>query len=104
MMSRTRLRLLLLLLPLVACCAAGCTAPADCNLAGDCVGGVCACDHGFHGAACEMLAMESYRCGAGGLCLTNGTTTWGGSVVTADDGTHHMCVRSGGGNLAASGP
>ena len=23
-----------------------------------------------------------------------GTTTWGGSVVAADDGTHHMCKSS----------
>lgn len=59
-------------------------------MAGNCITGSCACDVGFHGEACEALAMQSYKCGVGGLCLSNGTTTWGGSVVTADDGTHHM--------------
>ena len=70
--------------------ASGCNTTLDCNMAGDCVAGRCACDVGFYGLACEALAMQSYKCGVGGLCLTNGTTTWGGSVVTADDGSHHM--------------
>ena len=70
--------------------ADGCSSARDCNMAGNCITGSCACDVGFHGEACEALAMQSYKCGVGGLCLSNGTTTWGGSVVTADDGTHHM--------------
>jgi hypothetical protein len=70
--------------------AAGCGGPRDCNMAGTCVGGTCACTTGFAGASCDALAMEAYRCADGGLCLANGSATWGGSVVRADDGTFHM--------------
>jgi hypothetical protein len=44
----------------------------------------------YNGSTCDALKMESYACGTGGLCLSNGTATWGGSVVQADDGSWHM--------------
>ena len=70
--------------------AASCAGPHDCNMAGRCVGQKCECATGFAGASCDTLVMESYHCGQGGLCLANGSTTWGGSVVRADDGSFHM--------------
>jgi hypothetical protein len=70
--------------------ATACTSPRDCSMAGTCVGGSCVCTAGFVGPTCGTLSLESFRCGAGGLCLSNGSTTWGGSVLQADDGRFHM--------------
>ena len=50
----------------------------------------CNCATGYTGSNCDGLAMVAYKCDVGGLCLSNGTTTWGGSVVQADDGSWHM--------------
>ena len=88
-------RVLLQLLLAVVACTTGAAAPAcghprDCNMAGNCVAGACVCAAGFVGDSCQELRMEAYRCGSGGLCLSNGTTTWGGSIVEADDGSYHM--------------
>jgi hypothetical protein len=75
-----------------ACAAAApsCTTSVDCNYAGQCVNGTCLCNQGYTGQSCQSLLMEAYECGKGGLCLSNGSTTWGGSVVQADDGSWHM--------------
>merc|ERR1719272_2041328 len=70
--------------------ATSCTTAADCSMAGSCESGSCNCAVGFHGLHCEALSMVAYKCGFGGLCLTNGSTTWGGSVVQGDDGRWHM--------------
>ena len=59
-------------------------------MAGHCTSGRCECIVGFTGPQCGTLAMESYQCGRGGLCLVNGSATWGGSVVQDDDGDFHM--------------
>jgi hypothetical protein len=57
---------------------------------GQCVNGTCLCNQGYMGQSCQALLMEAYECGKGGLCLSNGSTTWGGSVVQAGDGSWHM--------------
>ena len=69
-----------------------CKTVEDCHRAGFCntTTGECKCAKGFGGDTCEGLQMESFACGDGGLCLANGSTTWGGSVVQADDGSFHM--------------
>lgn len=71
-----------------------CSTDTDCNHAGTCSpsSGECACDAPFHGERCEQFTLYSYKPGAGGLEMPQGNTTWGGSVVMADDGTHHMWV------------
>ena len=72
--------------------AHGCSSPSDCNQAGRCVDSKCVCAAGFGGAACTELKMSSFNSSVGGLQLANGSTTWGGSVVQADDGSYHMSV------------
>ena len=67
-----------------------CTSSRECSNAGRCAAGTCVCVTGFTGDHCQVLSMESYKCGNGGLCLGNGSTTWGGSVVLGDDSSHHM--------------
>ena len=62
----------LLLSAMISSTAGSCTTIADCNWAGDCVGGTCSCAVGFCGAACKKLAMASFRPGAGGLLVANG--------------------------------
>ena len=54
----------------------------------------CKCVTGYGGSNCDQLAMVAYKCDYGGLCLRNGSTTWGGSVVEADDGSWHMYVTN----------
>ena len=69
-----------------------CLTDRDCNHAGACSTATnhCVCDHPFHGTFCEQFTLYSYKPGDGGLQMPGGNTTWGGSVVQADDGTHHM--------------
>eukprot|EP00038_Savillea_parva_P008795 m.179234 g.179234 ORF g.179234 m.179234 type:complete len:458 (-) comp14715_c0_seq1:59-1432(-) len=79
-----------------------CTSDKDCNHAGTCESnGTCVCDPPFYGRACESFALYSYPPGEGGLMIATGNTTWGGSVVEADDGSHHMfaAMMSGNGTL-----
>ena len=68
----------------------GCSSALDCSMAGLCTNGVCECVTGFHGPKCSALQLMAYKCGSGGLCVKNGSATWGGSVVEADDGSWHM--------------
>jgi hypothetical protein len=82
--------LLLLAGGVASATAAACAGPQDCNMAGKCVGQKCTCITGFGGSSCQLLQAEAYHCGGGGLCLANGSATWGGSVVQADDGSFHM--------------
>lgn len=79
----------------------------DCSLCGTCdaTTGTCACDPGFEGHHCELLAMGApKKCGEGGLCMhgeyissnsgvapTTAVATWGGSVVAnAEFSEYHM--------------
>eukprot|EP00662_Eupelagonemidae_sp_cell21_P016945 gene16945-11139_t len=94
-------------LPLLATLAslaagtAGCASDKDCNYSG-CTTGACHCDPPFHGDACETFSLYSYKPGQGGLLMPGGNTTWGGAVVEADDGTHHMYAAMMSDNLTLS--
>ena len=51
---------MLLLLPtLLPLLLSGCTTEMDCELSGDCVGGVCHCDVGWKGVTCSELDLVS---------------------------------------------
>jgi len=79
-----------------------CRNDQDCNYAGVCAGDECRCDPPFYGHECEQFKLYSYPPQDGGLMIVTGNTTWGGSVVEADDGTHHMyaAMMSGNGTLS----
>jgi len=79
-----------------------CSTDESCNYAGHCVQGTCRCDPPFHGDACETFSLYNYKPGEGGLLMPDGNTTWGGTVVEADDGTHHMYVAMMSNNLTLS--
>lgn len=70
----------------------GCTSNIDCNHAGECTGGKCACSAPFSGEQCESFTLYNYKASEGGLQISEGNTSWGGSVLEADDGTFHMYV------------
>lgn len=61
-----------------------CTADVDCNYAGTCTGGQCHCDPPFFGPSCASFKLYSFKPGEGGLMISTGNTSWGGSVVEAD--------------------
>ena len=47
-----------------------CSDDWDCSLCGQCKKGKCACDPGFTGDRCEILALgRPMPCGEGGLCM-----------------------------------
>jgi len=85
----------------------GCASDLDCNHAGTCQAetGHCLCDHPFHGTHCENFTLYSYLAGQGGFDSNhpNLTTSWGGSVVQADDGTYHMYAAMMSDNAPLSG-
>lgn len=75
----------------------GCRDDFDCSYNGECVTvgkdfKRCVCQHGWRGAACEQLDLLPAANGTG-LDLLRGASppmsTWGGSVLRADDGRYH---------------
>lgn len=53
----------------------------------------CSCDDGWRGAHCHQLDLAPAQNGSGLQPLLNGphrTSSWGGSVLRADDGSWHM--------------
>ena len=70
-----------------------CRVDDDCSLNGVCSSaGTCACDAQWTGARCETLALTPATRGAGYRGVDGGanTSSWGGDVLLADDGTYHM--------------
>ena len=73
----------------LAAVAAICKTEMDCQLNGICSQGSCICDSGWRGEACEeldLLPVDSLTPAYG----SNGTTSWGGSVVKSSTGSFHM--------------
>ena len=82
---------------------AACTGLADCNFAGDCLGGVCVCDPIWRGPACMSLNLGPIPAGtkagpssgiypAGALEGRQSTWTWGAAGVRDEDGLYHWFV------------
>ena len=71
-----------------------CQGPADCSYNGDCNAGTCACKPAFKGGACEQFNFQPLdrSKGTGLRSIMNGeqVSSWGGSVLLADDGKYHM--------------
>jgi hypothetical protein len=72
---------------------APCSTDLSCQLNGICTAGKCVCDPAWKGDACEQLSLvpaksldPAYPPAAWKL----NTTSWGGSVVKAEDGKYHM--------------
>jgi hypothetical protein len=71
---------------------------AECNYNGRCLprdgraASSCLCDAAWRGQACDELALEASDASLGyqGRSEGQNVTSWGGSVVVADDGTFHM--------------
>jgi hypothetical protein len=77
--------------------AARCATDKDCSLNGVCgPSGGCACDPGWHGGACELLALGAAPAGgAYGFGAPFGVTSWGGNAIRdsggGGDGLWHLC-------------
>eukprot|EP00040_Diaphanoeca_grandis_P023411 m.127286 g.127286 ORF g.127286 m.127286 type:complete len:497 (-) comp29262_c0_seq4:49-1539(-) len=69
---------------------ASCKSNVDCNSAGECEAGACVCSPPFTGVVCEQIMLYSFTSTEGGFMMSEGNSTWGGSVVEADDGSYHM--------------
>ena len=75
-----------------------CGSDFDCSYNGECSadGQACVCDAGWTGVACEQLDLLPAVNGSGldelhvDPSVATPTSTWGGSVLRADDGTYHM--------------
>ena len=85
--------MLLVLAAGVVLAAGKCTTGRDCSLNGECGdGGVCICSPGWHGNECEVLNLGTSQSAVHG---TNGTWTWGGSVIRDEDtGLWHLFFSS----------
>ena len=95
---------LLALLPSPAAPTPACAGPADCNFAGDCVGGRCVCDAIWHGPGCMHLNLgpipaatdtDSFAPGvypAGALEGVQRTWTWGAGGARDEGGLYHWFV------------
>ncbi len=80
--------LLLFIAPISS--ATTCSRDEDCNLNGVC-GGVCVCDPGWRGPTCGLLNLLPLQVGASGMNEIPTSSSWGGSVVYAEeDGLFHM--------------
>jgi hypothetical protein len=69
--------------------SATCSSSLDCSLNGLCVSGACACDAGWYGPKCGNLSLASTD-PALGHAWANGSSSWGGIPLRADDGTWHL--------------
>ena len=72
---------------------AACSLDDDCNLNGVCVtsSGLCQCDAGWTGASCGLLDVLPLQVGASGMNEIPSSSSWGGSVVFAEeDGLYHI--------------
>ena len=87
-----RLHFALLVAALCSCTA--CKSAADCAYNGECTGGSCVCIPAFKGDACDVFnfAPLDLSQGTGLRSIKNGeqVSSWGGSVLLADDGKYHM--------------
>eukprot|EP00041_Stephanoeca_diplocostata_P005948 m.71682 g.71682 ORF g.71682 m.71682 type:complete len:549 (+) comp16090_c0_seq1:181-1827(+) len=75
-------------------CTAACSHDLDCSLNGVCAHGKCVCDPGWTGSCCGQLDLTpvDYTTAGGGY-RHNLTSTWGGNILTVDDGkTYHMWI------------
>ena len=73
---------------------AACSSAADCSYNGECTSGSCVCKPAFKGGACEQFNFQPLdrSKGTGLRSIMNGeqVSSWGGSVLLADDGKYHM--------------
>jgi len=70
-----------------------CSNRADCAYNGECVAGKCNCVSQYIGAQCDQFNFEPHNHGEGLRTVQdNGqqVSSWGGSVLLAEDGTYHM--------------
>jgi hypothetical protein len=76
----------------------GCVIDLDCSLNGVCSSGLCACDPGWGGSACELLVLGAAPAGgAYGYGAPFATTSWGGNAIlhpksAGGDGLWHLFV------------
>ena len=78
--------------------ATGCKGAADCSYNGACTGGSCVCTSAFKGTACDQFNFVPLDPAKGtGLRTIDKSgeqvSSWGGSVLLADDGKYHMVSR-----------
>jgi hypothetical protein len=82
-----------------------CYTDLDCNMAGQCLDGLCTCEKGWTGDTCERIHFgAARRCGNGGLCLNHTqaaatsnstykstfTSSWGGETIQDEQGRWHL--------------
>ena len=70
-----------------------CNTDWDCSLNGVCQAGTCSCDTAWKGVKCEQLnlvAPQTLSPAYPPPALYANTTSWGGSVVKAENGKFHM--------------
>ena len=74
---------------------AACTDASSCSLNGRCTQGACVCDEAWHGASCELLALQPTPAQSDyDARASMGLSTWGASVVQlpSDGQRWHMYV------------
>lgn len=74
---------------LVAAGSEGTDCPDDCSLNGKCVEGVCQCDVPWTGPSCGRFLTAPAKPG-GIYGFAPNVSSWGGSLVTDANGTHHL--------------
>jgi hypothetical protein len=87
-------RVVLVVLLLVPYASSACFVDEDCSLNGLCVGKACQCDAGWVGADCGVLDLQPAVLGCGYNRTSNGTSSWGGTVVrdAVDSSLWHLIV------------
>jgi len=75
------------LISFTAC--APCVSSLDCSLNGECSSGTCICDPGWSGPSCGNLTLTETDPTLG-HAWSNGSWSWGGLPLQANDGTWHL--------------